>query len=368
MSVLELRNIRKTFPNGKVAVDGINLSIDDGEIVSLLGSSGCGKTTTLRCVAGLEKPDSGEIVIAGKTVFASTGSWIPPERRGLSMVFQQYALWPHMNVFENVAFGLKAQRFSKADVARNVEQALKRMRLWAERDRRIRELSGGQQQRVALARAIAVQPKIVLFDEPLSNLDANLRDSMRTEILELHADLKFTALYVTHDQQEALSLSTRTVVMRDGLVEQDAAPSELWIRPASAFVASFIGTSTRLEGVLESRAGRWIVRTADGHQIEATDASGLPADTKVDVFLRTGAIETSLDQMQGPNVWKLPLHLRSFNGDFTTLRLGFGSTDLEVRRSGRPSQAEIDAEYIFARIDPTDVLCFAAGGEIQHED
>jgi iron(III) transport system ATP-binding protein len=224
------------------AVRDVSFTARSGEFVTLLGPSGCGKTTTLRAVAGLERPAAGRIAIGPRDVFnAASGVNLPPEQRGLAMVFQSYAIWPHMTVFENVAFGLRAQGVAGAALNTAVHRGLELVGLDALHDRMATRLSGGQQQRVALARAIAAQSGVILLDEPLSNLDAQLRLSMRTEIKALQRRLGVTALYVTHDQEEALVLSDRIVVMRDGLVEQSGLPSDIHDRPRSRFVAEFVG-------------------------------------------------------------------------------------------------------------------------------
>jgi iron(III) transport system ATP-binding protein len=226
------------------AVRGVSFTVAPGEQLTLLGPSGCGKTTTLRAVAGLEQPTAGEIRIDGVPVYSSARNVnVPAEKRGLSMVFQSYAIWPHMTVFENVAYGLRVRRTGAAELAEKVHRALDMVQMRAFADRRASQLSGGQQQRVALARAFVFQPSVLLFDEPLSNLDAKLRADMRIELRDLQHRLGITSLYVTHDLEEALAMSDRIVVMRDGLVEQTGTPDEIYSRPRSAFVADFIGSA-----------------------------------------------------------------------------------------------------------------------------
>src|SRR3982751_603217 len=220
------------------AVRGVSFNVRPGEQLTLLGPSGCGKTTTLRAIAGLEQPSAGEIRIGGAPVYSSVqGVNIPAEKRGLSMVFQSYAIWPHMTVFENVAYGLRVRRESSAQIAEKVDRALDMVQMRAYRDRGASQLSGGQQQRVALARAFVFQPSVLLFDEPLSNLDAKLRADMRIELRELEHRLGITSVYVTHDLEEALAMSDRIVVMRDGVIEQTGTPDEIYRLPNSAFVA-----------------------------------------------------------------------------------------------------------------------------------
>lgn len=241
MNSIELQKINKFYGDNHVLKD-VDLSIEDGDFMTLLGPSGCGKTTTLRVIAGLERPQSGEIWMGGKQVVnAAEEFFLPPSKRGLNLVFQSYALWPHMTVFQNVAFGLKAAKKPKNEIKTLVEGALERMQIASLQQRYPSELSGGQQQRVAIARAIASAPRLLLLDEPLSNLDAKLRIDMRGELKRLHRDMGTTIIYVTHDQAEALTLSTRIAVFFDGKIEQVAAPMTIYRNPASLRVADFIG-------------------------------------------------------------------------------------------------------------------------------
>ena len=233
---------------GKVAaVDKLSMDISPGEFISLLGPSGCGKTTTLRMIAGFVRPTGGTIAMDGETISSTDGS-LPPEKRQMSMIFQSYAIWPNMTVAENVAFGLKLRRIDRASIRTKVQAMLDTVRLGALADRYPAELSGGQQQRVALARAMVIEPRVLLLDEPLSNLDANLREEMRFEIRRLHDAFHFTTVYVTHDQGEAMVTSDRIAVMNLGRLEQIDAPHALYTRPKTRFVAGFIGRTNFLEG------------------------------------------------------------------------------------------------------------------------
>jgi iron(III) transport system ATP-binding protein len=246
-ATLILENLVKTFGRKKdvQAVNGLNLEIHQGEFVTLLGPSGCGKTTTLRMIAGFESPTSGRILLEGKEI-----NEIPPNKRPMAMVFQNYALFPHMSVFENIAYGLKVKKQPQDQIHEKVEIVLQLMNLVGMGDRMPHQLSGGQQQRVALARALVMQPKVLLFDEPLSNLDAKLRVQMRAEIRRLQQRLGITTVYVTHDQAEAMSLADRIAVMHDGQIEQIGSPVEIYEQPASLFVADFIGKANFIESMV----------------------------------------------------------------------------------------------------------------------
>jgi iron(III) transport system ATP-binding protein len=248
MSKLVLRNIGRTFGTF-TAVDDFNISLQEGEFVSLLGPSGCGKTTTLRMIAGFMNPTSGTIELDGKTI-SDPASSLPPEKRQMSMIFQSYAIWPNMTVAENVGFGLKVRKVKPDVLRRRVGEILEVVQLHKLADRYPAELSGGQQQRVALARAIVVKPAVLLLDEPLSNLDANLREEMRFEIRRLHDEFKITTVYVTHDQAEAMVTSDRIAVMNAGRIEQIDAPYALYGKPKTKFVAGFIGRTNFVEGRL----------------------------------------------------------------------------------------------------------------------
>ncbi|TMR05532.1 ABC transporter ATP-binding protein [Actinomadura soli] len=247
------------------AVDGVGLSVREGEFLTLLGPSGCGKTTTLRCLAGLEKPDAGEITIGGDVVTSVPEQiFVPPERRDIGMVFQSYALWPQMNVFQNVAYPLRRRRVKRPEVQRRVDQTLELVGLAALADRPVTRLSGGQQQRVALARALVSRPRVVLYDEPLSNLDAKLRAAMRVGIRDFQRELGTTAVYVTHDQVEAMSLSDRIVLMKDGRVQQVGTPRDIYERPRTWFVADFVGYENFFDADIVERAGDRAVARLDG--------------------------------------------------------------------------------------------------------
>ena len=245
MATLELENLTKQYP-GVTSVDAVSLAVEHGEFVCLLGPSGCGKTTTLRMIAGFIEPDAGQIRVGGQVV-SSPGAVVPPERRNMSMIFQSYAVWPHMTVRQNVEYGLKMKSMRSTERETRTSALLATTKLSAQADRYPSELSGGQQQRVALARALAPKPDILLLDEPLSNLDANLRGEMRFEIRRLHDEFHYTSIYVTHDQSEAMTMADRIVIMNAGRIEQIGTPQEVYDRPNSKFVARFIGGSNVLD-------------------------------------------------------------------------------------------------------------------------
>lgn len=257
------------------AVRDVSLAVADGELVSLLGPSGCGKTTILRMVAGFVRPSRGRVVVSGQ-VLSGPDVHVPPERRGMAMVFQSYAVWPHMTVFQNVAYPLRCARVPPPELRARTRRALELVRLADLADRYPHELSGGQQQRVALARALVAEPRVLLLDEPLSNLDARLRDEMREEIADLQRRLGFTVLYVTHDQSEAMALSHRVAVMRDGQVEQVGTPEEIYESPATAFVARFVGSASFLEGEVVGADGATVRVVLRGGAEVSVPAAGAP--------------------------------------------------------------------------------------------
>ena len=243
MSEIKLNSLVKNFGGNSLAVDNLSVSFPSGEFVCLLGPSGCGKTTTLRMIAGLERPDSGEIFCGDQTYFSSnTGEYLKTEKRNLGLMFQSYALWPHMTVFQNIVFGLDMKNQSSSEKEKRFEELEKLFQLKNLKNRYPSELSGGQQQRVALARMLAVNPNLLLLDEPLSNLDSNLRLEMRAELKRLHQTLGCTIIFVTHDQMEAMTLATSIAVMNKGVIEQLAKPMEIYNNPKSLFVAKFVGS------------------------------------------------------------------------------------------------------------------------------
>ena len=316
------------------AVDSIGFDIAPGELVTLLGPSGCGKTTTLRAVAGLETPSGGIIRLNGESVYsASERRNVPAEKRGVSMVFQSYAIWPHMTVFDNVAYGLRVRRLPQAEVRQNVERVLDLVQMQGFADRPASKLSGGQQQRVAVARAIAFSPSVVLFDEPLSNLDAKLRAEMRVELRELQRRLDITSLYVTHDQEEALAISDRVIVMNGGRIEQIGTPEDIYNRPHSRFVADFVGSANLIAGNGARAVGR--ERHADlrcGRR-RATGGRCVACVARARTRWRCGRPTSISAHMPGShNAVPGRIHRRMFHGDFIQYVVDWPAGQLIVRR------------------------------------
>jgi spermidine/putrescine transport system ATP-binding protein len=288
--VVELVDLRKSFGD-TAAVDGINLKIADGEFFSLLGPSGCGKTTTLRLIAGFERPDSGAILIDGVDQAGT-----PPHKRPVNTVFQSYALFPHMNVADNVGFGLRYQNVSKTDQKRRVGEALAQVRLTGMESRRPTQLSGGQQQRVALARSLILNPSVLLLDEPLGALDAKLRKALQVELKRLQEDLEITFIYVTHDQEEALTMSDRMAVMTEGSVEQLGTPSEVYETPTSSYIADFLGVSNLMYA---DAVGAGRISLA-GRELKCVDKDG--ATGEVTVSIRPERVDIHPPDYPGENI------------------------------------------------------------------
>jgi ABC-type Fe3+/spermidine/putrescine transport system ATPase subunit len=349
VSKLVLRNVSRTF-GSVTAVDDFSLALEEGEFVSLLGPSGCGKTTTLRMIAGFLDPTRGTIEMDGE-VISAPGSSLPPEKRKMSMIFQSYAIWPNMTVADNVAFGLQVRRLPRAEIQARVEQILDVVQMRHLRDRYPAELSGGQQQRVALARAIIVQPAVLLLDEPLSNLDANLREEMRYEIRRLHDEFHITTVYVTHDQAEAMVTSDRIAVMNEGRVEQVDAPRALYARPRTRFVAGFIGRTNFLDG--EVRDGAVVFdRFAIGlEQFEEAEAlSG-----RVSFSLRPQSIRLLRRPpaaASGSSVVPGRILQRAYLGEHWDYAVRPDDSALSLRVTARPHEVFEVGEAVWLELDP----------------
>ncbi len=332
-----------------LAVENVSFVVNTGEQLTLLGPSGCGKTTTLRAIAGLEKPSAGVIRIGGQTVYDSERKiHVPAERRGLSMVFQSYAIWPHMTVFDNVAYGLRVRRKSRSEIEEKVAQALGQVQMSAFASRRASALSGGQQQRVALARACAFSPSVLLFDEPLSNLDAKLRADMRVELRDLQHRLGITSVYVTHDLEEALAMSDRIVVMRAGCIEQIGSPTEIYNLPRNAFVADFVGSANLIRGRARpdlAAGAHFVLETDEGHLVQAL-AHGRAPGPEPTVSVRTVHLHLSATKPEGPNAWPVVVRRSVFQGDFTQVHVAWGGRELVVRAAALAPLPEGSAAWL----------------------
>src|ERR687891_793513 len=351
---VNVEGLGKTFQtmDGKVeAIQGLNFEVQPGQFYTLLGPSGCGKSTTLRCLAGLERPDHGEIRI-GDRVVSSPTVFLPPNERPIGMVFQSYAIWPHMTVFNNVAFPLKQQKVPKRERERLVMEALALVQMKDLAHRPAPYLSGGQQQRVALARALVSKPQLVLLDEPLSNLDAKLREELRLEIKELLQRLGITALYVTHDQAEALAMSDRVAVMFGGQILQEAAPRELYLKPNAKFVAQFIGQVNFFEGTVlaESQNGLGVVQTARG-DLHCPLPSSIARGTKTWVTVRPESFLVSATKLAGKlNVLEGRIEKAVFLGDLIDCQIAVG--EQAVRAKLHPASDLSQGDRVYLHFEP----------------
>lgn len=354
--MISISAIRKRFPGNAVSsLDGLSLDVDRGSFFTLFGASGCGKSTLLRCLAGLETPDEGEISIGGNKVFsAHEGIFVSPNKRRLSMVFQSYAIWPHMTVLENVAFPLEVR--GEERVKERARAALEIVGLTSFEGRYASRLSGGQQQRVALARAIVADPTVLLLDEPLSNLDAALRDQMRGELLSLQRRIGVTTVYVTHDQTEALSMSDRIAVMSEGRLVEVGTPDDLFYRPRSAFTARLVGGANVLRGRAKPGAnGLTEVETPAGTLMSTDSATG-----PVDVFLRPDRIELVGGEAPAVNLLDCRVCERRFAGESTEFDVVPHGTAHTLRCRMPTSRTSGVGDTMRLCVDPADIRIFAA--------
>jgi iron(III) transport system ATP-binding protein len=343
-ATLDVSDLRKQFAIGRPAIDGVSFAVPAGEIVVLLGPSGCGKTTTLRCVAGLEHPTSGEISIGERVVSSpARGILVPPRSRDLGMVFQSYAVWPHMTVRQNVIYPLKHRKISRTEAARKVDEVLELVGLSEYADRPVVALSGGQMQRVALARSIVYRPQLLLLDEPLSNLDAKLRLRLRDDLRVILKQTGMTALYVTHDQAEAVVLGDRIGVMRDGKLLQMGSPDEIYNRPADLFVANFTGATNELAGTLVGRSGEFgVVDFGDGRRGEAALLHALNLGDKVRIALRPENI--GIGSRNGANTFPARVLDRRYQGTQTVYDIDLFGRRLEVLELGTAARHQVGVE------------------------
>lgn len=326
MAKLEIQNISKTYQasEGKV-LDNITLTVKDGEMAFLLGPSGCGKSTLLRILAGLIPADSGTILLDGKDI-----TNLPPEKRNMPMVFQNYALWPHMDVFDNIAFGLKMSKMGKKEIAERVEEMLELVRMQDFIHRKVPSLSGGQQQRIALARALALDPAVLLLDEPLSNLDAKLRDTMRFEIRRICNARNITAVYVTHDRKEALSMADQVAILEKGSLSQAGTPVSIYNHPANRFCASFLGDINFLDAVYQTNEGEYSLFSTEAGTWKAPKGDYLPDQHYTLAFRPESAkCDPAPDAL---NLFSAVIEKSSFLGEssFRTVHLNNGSISLNI--------------------------------------
>ncbi len=356
MGFIEIKELLKVFRTkfGEVrAVDNVSLEINKAELMTLLGPSGCGKTTTLRCIAGLEKPDSGDVLIDGTPMFSH--GFVPPSKRGIGMVFQNYAVWPHMTLSANVGYGLKLDRVPRKSREQRVKQMLELVGLSGLERRYPGQLSGGQQQRVALARALMRNPKVLLLDEPLSNLDAKLREKMRFEIKGIVNRMAMTAVYVTHDQAEAMVLSDRVALMDSGKLVQLASPDVIYHEPANKFVADFIGTTNIVEGRVEeiSEDKRLVyMRTGLGRALcKVRDPAALTKDKPVYLSIRPEDIEIVNGKQEATeNTYTGTVGERAYLGNL--LYLFVNVDDIVIRAQCHPRHAGNEGEETRIYLDP----------------
>jgi iron(III) transport system ATP-binding protein len=338
ISVRHLTKVYRTRRAETIALDDVSLEVAVGEILVLLGPSGCGKTTLLRCVAGLEVPDTGEISVHNRPVFSSERRvYLPPEQRRLSMVFQSYALWPHMTVHDNVAYPLQNSGVHRREIGERVDAVLGVVGLGSLAAAFPGQLSGGQQQRVALARAIVSNEGVILFDEPLSNLDAKVRERIRIELLALHHDIRFSALYVTHDQTEATALADRLAVMQVGHIAQTGTPTEIYYAPTSRYVAGFIGSANEVEGTVSERSSDlYLVDTPVGRLVgHPVAAASLPPGTRVTVLFRPEHCRIVADSIDdGTNRLVGQVQRSMFLGSYMEYQVSVADVPLVLREMG----------------------------------
>jgi ABC-type Fe3+/spermidine/putrescine transport system ATPase subunit len=349
MAFLQLQNISVAYQKNLMILEDLNLQIEKGTFLSLLGPSGCGKTTTLRTIAGFLTPIKGKILLRGNDY-----TQIPPHRRNMGVVFQNYALFPHMNVFQNVAFGLKMRKLNKNEIDQKVRKAIALVGLSGFEERPVTQLSGGQQQRVAIARAVVIEPDVLLMDEPLSNLDANLRLEMRNEIKQLQEKLGITTVYVTHDQSEAVALSDQIVVMKNGKIEQIGNPENVFANPETAFVAKFMGFQELIKGVVKQIIENFAFIITENRIIRARMITPLKLGEKVVLFSRPKKIKLVKDD--GENRFSATVISKIFQGDSVAIILKIGEKRFVVEIE--PSQAEqfFENQNVFLHILSEDLI------------
>jgi len=356
---IQFKNVSKDFfSEGKriQALVNVDLTIPVNQIFTLLGPSGCGKTTLLRCLVGLETPDTGEITIGDETVWSTERRiFVPPERRGLGMVFQTYAIWPHMNVFDNVAYPLQTRREPREEIRRKVAKALRFVQLDGFENRPATKLSGGQQQRVALARALVAEPKVILFDEPLSNLDAKLREETRKELRSFLTELQITAVYVTHDRVEALSLSDAIAVMRDGRIVEIGTPKKIYFNSDHRFVADFIGRANLIEGRVATQEDAYTIINCGMGSVACQKKTDASAGDDVTLCIRPEFIKVmGKESGDGRNIFRGYVESLVFVGEVYEAEIRIGETRLLTRIE--PTVSVREGDELALSLDPNHCL------------
>ncbi|SHJ38894.1 iron(III) transport system ATP-binding protein [Malonomonas rubra DSM 5091] len=341
------------------ALDHVDLTIPANRIFTLLGPSGCGKTTLLRCIVGLEVPDGGEIYIGDELVWSKEKNiFVPPERRGLGMVFQTYAIWPHMNVFDNVAYPLQTQKMAKEEIRRKVAKVLDFVQLSGYENRPATKLSGGQQQRVALARALVAEPKVILFDEPLSNLDAKLREETRKELRSFLTELQITAIYVTHDRVEALALSDLIAVMRSGKIIEINEPKKIYFNSDSQFVADFIGRANLIRGTVEELDGDHAVFASEIGPVRALNSQQIPLGQEAFLCVRPEFIRLAKERKEEQNSYSGKVETLIFIGEAFEGEIRIGETLLTT--TVEPTADFREGDSIAVSFDPDHCFLLAS--------
>ena len=366
MAFVELKNITAGYDPGKPVLENFDLSVERGELLSLLGPSGCGKTTTLRTIAGFILAQQGQVVVNGVDY-----TRLPPNKRNIGLVFQNYALFPHLSVFENVAYGLKRRHVARTDIGRRVSEALAMVSLTGYEDRLPAQLSGGQRQRVALARAVVIEPELLLLDEPLSNLDAKLRDEMRAELGRLQKRLGITMIYVTHDQVEALSLSSRIVIMNQGVIEQSDPPDVVYEQPATAFVARFMGYDNALDGVVSAVDDGLAAVAVGAHTFHCSLSASSGGSPRSHRSVRPGdavrlmfrpddvrLVDAAAGEGDTLNTIPVQSDFCNYQGNSTLCAMTFGETRLQVLLPGKTGASALPG---WAHVAPDAIVMEVTG-------
>jgi ABC-type Fe3+/spermidine/putrescine transport system ATPase subunit len=346
MSKLEVKNLTKSYAQSKILND-ISFTVNDGEFLSFLGPSGCGKTTILKIITGLEQPDGGEIKIDGKSILG-----LPTEKRNIGMVFQNYALFPNMTVYGNVAYGLKVRHIGRQKIANKVKWMLELVQMSGMEDRKVTKLSGGQQQRVALARALVIEPNVLLLDEPLSALDRKIRVEMQTEIRNIQQKLGITTIFVTHDQEEAMTMSDQIILMNNGTVEQNADPVTLYNNPVSVFASDFLGRANILKGTVHRQPQGFVL---EGYKwsFNIANTGGIKDGMEVTAAIR--GENFIITKEASPGACKAKILARIFAGTLCKFVMQIGNDSVEVLTLGRYTGSFADGEAVYLSVDPQNI-------------